>query len=165
MGIGLPHGAWLTVKDTLFSRYIKDLPIHHCLICGGGKGGMEIRFLGTRFVESPKLPRLQFNGYWGSNIIYDMDGKLTNTSKPTWAHSVRGAATLFDGNSPLGHFPPEYCQFSKMVDGVICDDRVSMREVQFRMILPMAWIPIRLQTGPKQVSLPCLLYTSPSPRD
>ena len=158
LGIGLPHGAWLTVKDTLFSGFANSVPIHHCLICGGGKGGMEVRFIGTRFVESQKIPRIQFNGYWGSNIIYDMDGKVANTSEPTWIHSVRGAANHPPGNSPLGHFPPEYCKLSEIVGGAICDDRVSLREMQFRIILPMAWIPIMLTTGPNQRSLPVPYY-------
>ena len=113
LGIGLPHGAWLTVKDALFSGFANSVPIHHCLICGGGKGGMEVRFIGTRFVESPKIPRIQFTGYWGSNIIYDMDGKLANTSEPTWIHSVRGAAN-HPGNSPLGHFPQSIASLVKL---------------------------------------------------
>ena len=46
-GIGLPHGAWLTVKDTLFSRYVNGLPINHCLICGGGK---YMRFCYLRYI-------------------------------------------------------------------------------------------------------------------
>ena len=50
---------------------------------------------------------------------------------------------------------PEYCKLSEIVGGAICDDRISLREMQFRIILPMAWIPIMLTTGPNQRSCQC----------
>ena len=153
--IGAPHGAWVTFKDVLISSYKKSTqPIHHCLSCKSWKGGMEVRFKNISFVDSDlkndgtQRPRIYWQNDYHSNIFYDADGSLSNSSGPVWVHSLSGT-----NSTTLGHFPPEYCHRSDVVDGVICNATfVSMREIQFRFINPMDGIPIKMKTGVNQVA-------------
>ena len=66
LGIGLPHGAWLTVKDA----FVDSSTVFRFIIALSVVGVKEEWKcdLSIRFVESPKIPRIQFNGYWG-NVI------------------------------------------------------------------------------------------------
>ena len=159
--IGAPHGAWVTFKDVLISSYKKSKrPIHHCLTCKSWKGGMEVRFKNISFVDSDlkndgtQRPRIYWQNDYHSNIFYDADGSLSNSSGPVWVHSLANGT-----NSTLGHFPPEYCERSHVVDGVICNATlVSMREIQFRNIIPMTAIPITMETGMNQVAPNAVFY-------
>ena len=158
--IGCPHGGWVTFNDVLISGYQSRLPpIHHCAVCPGFKGGMEVRFMNMKFVDSdtrrlrggsttPRT-RILWNGY-NSNLLLDVDGTLSGSPGPRWAHSVKGAS--YDPkNRPTGHFPPEHCTLNDHIGGVVCDaNTVSLREVQWRRINPMTLIPMAMQTAPDQ---------------
>jgi len=158
--IGCPHGGWVTFNDILISGYQSRLPpIHHCAVCPGFKGGMEVRFMNMKFVDSDtrrlrggsttSRPRVFWNGY-NSNLLLDVDGTLSGSPGPRWAHSVKGASDD-PRNRPTGHFPPEHCTLNDHIGGVVCDaNTVSLREVQWRRIKPMTLIPMAMQTAPDQ---------------
>ena len=158
--IGCPHGGWVTFNDVLISGYQSRLPpIHHCSVCPGFKGGMEVRFMNMKFVDSdtrrlrggsttPRT-RILWNGH-NSNLLLDVDGTLSGSPGPRWAHSVKGASDD-PKNRPTGHFPPEHCTLNDHIGGVVCDaNNVSLREVQWRRINPMTLIPMAMQTAPDQ---------------
>merc|ERR1712159_423976 len=139
--IGGPHGAWITFRDVLISSYTsKRPPIAHCRICPSWKGGMEVRFAQMKIFDSTPATKggiralVQWGGYHG-NILYDMDGSLTNSSGGRYVHSLKGVRPVPGKQKPTGHFPPKHCSKNPFVDGVACDaDQVSMRELQFNCL-------------------------------
>ena len=139
--IGGPHGAWITFRDVLISSYTsKRPPIAHCRICPSWKGGMEVRFAQMKIFDSTPATKggiralVQWGGYHG-NILYDMDGSLTNSSGGRYVHSLKGVRPIPGKQKPTGHFPPKHCSKNPFVDGVACDaDQVSMRELQFNCL-------------------------------
>eukprot|EP00941_MAST-03F_sp_MAST-3F-sp1_P003352 g3352.t1 len=166
--LGLPHAAFVSFKDTLISNFKSKgrrivEAIHSCPSCKPYKGGMEIRFYATHFLDSDVTqtglaqPRVFWLGYM-SNIIRDMDGTFTmpngsfsleQTTDGSWIHSLRNAGKAnWNSVGELGHFPPEYCSKNDLINGVLCDAKsVSMRELQFRRVDPMTGISLNLKTA------------------